>query len=554
MMEQGCPELEDHDCKNNQLPVKPETVLDLLLQLDPYTSMGTDEIHSGILKELDDVIAQAPSMIFEQSWEYGDIPADWKLVNVLIFKQCIKKNPKNYRPVSFTSPVPGKVMEKIILRRTEEHLKDNAVTGHSQHSFMRGKSCLSNQISFHDEVTHGVDQGEPVDVVRFLDFSKAFNAVSHSVLLHKMSKHIIVGEEKVQDESGPVSRVSSKEKIRKGKGKKEEEKPKEVTPVATPVEEEITIENSQWVPPPDFILMDYINDASKIILPLTTTREQVVALAQFVADKMGGPIEMEELHNFWWELDMSKIEFGLKSNIVPIGKIKRGSFYHRALLFKVLADRNGIGCTLVRGMYNRAWNEVKLVERSPKGLLLPPQDSEKKYNSGTGWPSFSEAYGTCGGDESNTNIMRRPDNSLGSTRTEVVCKQRGQQDQSSDQPLYSALVRPDHKSWVQFRAPQFRKDIEVLERVQRRAMELGKGLEHKPDEEQLRELGVFSLEKRRLRGALIALYSCLKGGCSQVGVASSPRQLETGQRTWPQAAPGKFRLDISRNFFHEKGC
>ncbi|XP_075273596.1 methionine-R-sulfoxide reductase B2, mitochondrial [Opisthocomus hoazin] len=53
----------------------------------------------------------------------------------------------------------------------------------------------------------------------------------------------------------------------------------------------------------------------------------------------------------------------------------------------------------------------------------PLFSSEKKYNSGTGWPSFSEAYGTCGGDESHTNIMRRPDNSLGSSRTEVVCKQ-----------------------------------------------------------------------------------------------------------------------------------
>ncbi|NXX90097.1 MSRB2 reductase, partial [Centropus bengalensis] len=49
--------------------------------------------------------------------------------------------------------------------------------------------------------------------------------------------------------------------------------------------------------------------------------------------------------------------------------------------------------------------------------------SEKKCNSGTGWPSFSEACGTCGRDESNTNIRRRPDNALGSTRTEVVCKQ-----------------------------------------------------------------------------------------------------------------------------------
>ncbi|XP_037021398.1 methionine-R-sulfoxide reductase B2, mitochondrial isoform X1 [Artibeus jamaicensis] len=49
--------------------------------------------------------------------------------------------------------------------------------------------------------------------------------------------------------------------------------------------------------------------------------------------------------------------------------------------------------------------------------------SEKKYCSGTGWPSFSEAHGTSGSDESNTGILRRADTSLGSVRTEVVCKQ-----------------------------------------------------------------------------------------------------------------------------------
>ncbi|NXU73847.1 ARMC3 protein, partial [Oreotrochilus melanogaster] len=165
--------------------------------------------------------------------------------------------------------------------------------------------------------------------------------------------------------------------VRKGKEKKEEEKMKEDTQVILQVQDEIKVESSQWLPPPDFILLDYINAAFTTILPLTTTREQVVALAQFVADKMGGPIERDKLHDFSWQLHISEIEFELKCNVVPIGKVKKGTFCHRALLFKVIADRIGILCSLVRGEYNRAWNEVKLVDDSPQGipqLLLPPQE------------------------------------------------------------------------------------------------------------------------------------------------------------------------------------
>ncbi|XP_074430576.1 armadillo repeat-containing protein 3 isoform X2 [Larus michahellis] len=227
---------------------------------------------------------------------------------------------------------------------------------HSTNKEVRRNACLAVMVCASDELT--------------------------AVELCRLGSSMVSPVEEKQELSGQrssLSKSSTGEKgLRKGKGKKEDEKMKEVAQIISKVQDEINLENSHWLPPPDFILLDYINDASRTILPLTTTRGQVVALAQFVADKMGGPIERDKLHDFSWELHVSEVEFELKSNVVPIGKVKKGTFYHRALLFKVIADRIGIRCSLVRGEYNRAWNEVELVEDSPQGiagLLLPP----KKY-------------------------------------------------------------------------------------------------------------------------------------------------------------------------------
>jgi hypothetical protein len=156
-------------------------------ELKSCAAAGPDGVPAIVLKKCSEALATPLKLLWRRSLDDGEVPQQLKLGLITpIHKGEAKTEPANYRPVTLTSHLV-KVFEKIVAKQLVNHLKVHNLFNVNQHGFRDGRSCLSQLIQHHQKVLDALEDGKQVDVV-YLDFSKAFDKVDHGLLLEKLRR------------------------------------------------------------------------------------------------------------------------------------------------------------------------------------------------------------------------------------------------------------------------------------------------------------------------------------------------------------------------------
>jgi hypothetical protein len=150
----------------------------------------------------------------------------------------------------------------------------------------------------------------------------------------------------------------------------------ELTTAPVDKKREILLINSTSDP----TLADLVKTVSDAMAARSPT-DQIKFIAQSVTDALGGCVASSKTANIGFKVHITTLKLSQSSNVIPIGILTHGTFYHRALLFKTLCDKIGLSpVSLVRGEYGRAWNEVEMGKVSV-GVGKRPKSGKKSEKS-----------------------------------------------------------------------------------------------------------------------------------------------------------------------------
>ena len=153
---------------------------------------GPDDL-SAFFKRISNTIALPLSILYQKSFNAGILPDIWKKdIVITIYKgKDTKFDVNNYRPISLTC-VLCKVMESIIRNQIVVHYDSNKLKSDAQHGFRSNHFTVTNLMEIMNDITLALDNKDNIDLI-CIDFSKAFDSVSHKKLLPKLENYGING-------------------------------------------------------------------------------------------------------------------------------------------------------------------------------------------------------------------------------------------------------------------------------------------------------------------------------------------------------------------------
>ena len=164
----------------------------IIYHLPPKSSSGCDGISTKLLKVIAPVIIKPLTLLINQVLNTGTFPDKLKIAKVIpIFKKGDPSLFENYRPISLL-PAISKVLEKIIALQLSSYFEKNKLLFDNQYGFRPKHSTEHAALELIDRITNKMDTNEiPLNI--FIDLSKAFDTIDHSILLNKLKYYGLKG-------------------------------------------------------------------------------------------------------------------------------------------------------------------------------------------------------------------------------------------------------------------------------------------------------------------------------------------------------------------------